>query len=131
MSFQEALYAKLSTITEANHVFPLRIPDDDPTNSVTYPVLVYEQVSGPREYTHSGTSGPHRARWQITAWGKTYDTTRALAEATVTAISAWDESGEGAKVTRSVCFIANEIDLYDADSRLFYVPIDAEVLIEP
>lgn len=130
MGFQESLYAKLTTITEAEHVFPLRIPDDDPDDPITYPVLVYQQIAGPREYSHDGDSGPHRLRWQITAWGQTYDTVRELAEATILAVSGWDDA-DGAEVTRSVAFIANELDLYDTDARLFYVPIDVEVLVEP
>lgn len=127
----EALYARLvAETTSANHVFPMRIPDDDPATPIEYPVLVYQQIAGPRGYSHDGGNGPHRFRWQITAWAETYGEARTLAEEVVAALSAWDDTS-GTHVTRSVCFIRNEVDLYDAEARLYYVPIDAEVLVEP
>lgn len=123
MSLAEALYVRLTAqLTET--VYPLRLPED-----ATLPAVVYQQVSGPREYSHDGEAGPHRARWQMTAWGESYEDAKATAASVVTAVSAWDDDS-GTYVERVVAFIENEIDLYDEAAQLYYVPVDAVVLFE-
>lgn len=125
-AYHDALYARLTLMaTSADRVYPMRLPED-----AALPALVYQQVSGPREYTHDGESGACRARWQITAWAASYEAAKNLAEEVVGALSAWDDTS-GTNVERAVTFIANEIDLWDEAAQLYYVPIDAEVLWKP
>lgn len=125
MSMATGLYARLvAQATSAEKVYPLRLPEDP-----ELPALTYQQIAGPREYSHDGEAGPHRLRWQITAWGETYEAAKELAEEVVLALSAWEDTS-GVHVERCVAFIANEIDLFDEDAELFYVPIDAVILVE-
>lgn len=122
----KAIWARLTDqCATAEGVYPLRLPDD-----ADYPALVYQQLTGPRGYTLTGEAGPHRTTWQITAWGETYSDAKTLAGEAIAALSAWvEESGDN--VTDAVAFVASEFDLFDPDSRLYYVPIDATILFVP
>jgi hypothetical protein len=125
MAFVTGLYARLvAQVSSAKAVYPLRLPEDP-----ELPAVVYQQVGGPRDYSHDGEAFTN-ARWQITTWAETYLEAKALAEEVVAALSAWDDTS-GTYVARSVTFITNEIDLYDADAELFYVPVEAQVSVKP
>ena len=109
----------------ADAVYPTRLPED-----ATLPALVYQQLTGPRDYTHSGEGAPHRTRWQVTCWAATYAAAKALAAEAVAALSAWTETS-GTHVTDAVAFVGNETDLYDPAAQLYYVPVDVTILFVP
>ena len=121
-----AVYTRLvAECDSAEKVYPTRLPED-----VTLPALVYQQLTGPRDYTHSGEGTPHRTRWQVTAWAATYEEAKELAAEVVAALSAWTEMSE-THVTDAVAFVANETDLYDPAAQLYYVPVDVTILFVP
>jgi hypothetical protein len=122
MSLATALYARLVAEGGAENVYPVRLPDNP-----ELPALVYQNISGPREYSHDGEAGPHRTRWQVTAWGETYEDAKELAASAILAISAWEGTVSS---ERCVAFVANETDFFDDVAQLFYVPIDVVVLLE-
>ena len=122
----KAIWARLTAeCDDAEGVYPVRLPDD-----ATYPALVYQQITGPRDYTLTAEAGSHRTTWQVTAWGESYDDAKTLAGAAADALSAWVDDSEE-YVTDSVAWVASEFDLFDSVSRLYYVPIDATILFVP
>jgi hypothetical protein len=122
----KAVWARLTAECDsADAVYPMRLPP-----GADFPALVYQQITGPKDYTHNGEAGPHRTTWQVTAWGDTYAAAKELAVEAVAALSAWTETS-GDHVTDAVAFVASEFDLYDTESEKFYVPIDVTILYQP
>lgn len=60
----------------AGRVYPGEMPQN-----VTLPAVLYFRVSGPRIYSHQGSSGLDDARVQVEAWAATYDGAQVLATA--------------------------------------------------
>ena len=85
---------------------------------VTKPYLVYSKVSPGRDYTHDGHSGLSRPRMQVSCYGTTYGSAKAVAVEVIAAMDAWFSGG----VTFAP--IAGEQDLYEPDTGLYHVPVD-------
>lgn len=122
----KAVWARLSTeCASAQGVYPIRLPA-----GADFPAVTYQQITGPKDYTHNGEAGPHRTTWQVTVWGDTYAEAKELADEAVAALSAWVETS-GSNVTDAVAFVASEFDLYDKEAQKYYVPIDVTILYQP
>lgn len=69
MTFPKALYALLDDATEADdRIYPIFVPQ---RNGNTYPVLIYQQISGGALQTNNGGSTTQEAVVQLTAIGTT------------------------------------------------------------
>jgi len=83
-----------------------------PQNPV-YPAVTYLRVSTTETWSHHGSSGLERPRFQVTAWAETHAATRALAEEIKDAMRHFT----GAR-------LIGDQDLKDPDVKVFYAPID-------
>ncbi len=59
-----------------SRLYPLIAPQD-----AALPYMVFQQISGVRDYTMDGPTGYVDARYQITCWAATYDAAKRLFEA--------------------------------------------------
>ncbi len=115
------------TALVGNRIHPLRLPPGG-----ALPAITYQMVSDPRQYTHDGAAGLAQPRIQITCWGETdsngnslYSSAKALAAAVRVALSAFSGTLGGAGgVFTGYCFTANEIDLYDPETKRYYTAVD-------
>lgn len=71
MFLEDALIAPLlvgnGTTIAATRVYPNRQPQPP-----TYPLIVYQRISGSPQYTHDGDSGLSDPRYQFMLWAETY-----------------------------------------------------------
>lgn len=87
------------------------------------PALVYQGISRPRnELTHDGDSGLRSPRVQWSAWGKTYDDARALAEVLANELHGVTIEVAGSRFALST--VVDEIDDHDKESGLSRVIVD-------
>lgn len=121
----KSLAARIATLAGAGKAYPVRIPED-----ATLPAVAYQQIGGQRGATHSGDSGPHRTRWQVTVWGASYSAAKELAATLVEGLNTWTDTS-GTFVTDAVAFVEGEVDLFDEDSQLYYVPVEITMLHVP
>lgn len=117
---EEDLYSHLSTCAGltalvGTRVYPLMAPQ-----KVTPPYCVYFKVSSVREYSHGGFSGLQRSRIQISCYGKTYPSVKAVAVQVIAAIESW----QGVNVSVQSALPEDEIDIYHDESELFHTAID-------
>ena len=114
MSFESELYTRLSSqlsSTVGTRIYPAVAP-----NSATLPYLVYRKVSADKQYAHSGASSLSFDRLQVSVFSTGYVTGKALAGAVVTALEGWTSA--------QAVFKANELDLYEDDTKVFHIPVD-------
>ena len=108
MTLGEGLRYKLANtagVTDlvSTRIWPLRIPQD-----ADLPAIAYQQISGPREYSHGGAVGLCQARVQITIQGKSYRQAMAVAQQMRITLEAF--SGTWDDLTVTSVFLANEYD---------------------
>lgn len=91
-------------------IYPNFIPQ-----SPTFPLIVYQRISGFRDQTLSGPSGKAHPRFQIEAWASTYTATKSLANAIREALDG--ETFVSGTVTIGSCLIQSERDAYEPDVK--------------
>lgn len=96
----------------------------------TYPLVTYQQISGPRSYTHDGPDGMARARYQIDAWAKTSTEARELAEAVRVALSGYRGTVPGTDVKIDSAFLENEESLFEPDTALHRKTQDYQITFQ-
>lgn len=104
------IYLKAQVTSVSNRVYATVAPDVSP------PYVVYFQVSGLRDYTHGGFSGLSRPRMQFSCYASTYKAAKDVAQEVIDALEGWT----GAQA----CFIQNEIDSYEEDTKLYKTMVD-------
>ena len=103
----------------SGRVYPLTMPQD-----VTLPAVVYQRVTGPREYSFTGSSGLAHPRFQVSVWAETYASAKDVAEQIKVALGGYNGGmGSGGTLVYG-SFIENELDFYEPDTRLYHVPVD-------
>ena len=119
MGIESDLYGYLSTYAGLTALISTRIYPLVAPQNVTKPYCTYQKISLERKYSHGGYSGLQRPRLQVSCYAETYEQSRAVADQVIAALEAWP----GAANIQAV-FIENEIDLYDPDTGLQYIPVD-------
>ena len=112
-------YAALAALVGAR-VYPMQAPQD-----AIYPLVVYQQVSGPREYSHSGPSNLAHPRFQFTAWAATFFESRQVAAQVRAALGGY--AGTVGTETLYAVFIDNEVPVYDDKTKQYGSVIDAMI----
>lgn len=111
MSFENELYQHLTTFPnlEGVKVYAVNAP-----NGIKPKYIVYEQVSGGRQYTHDGYAGLKRPRVQISCYAKTYEDAKDLATKVTVAMENWVYT----------VFQSGESDAFEENTGLYNVPVD-------
>ena len=86
---------------------------------VTKPYLVYTKVSPGRQYTHGGYADLQRPRMQVSCYGTTYGSAKAVAGEVITAMEGWPGSNDV-----QAAFIEGEQDMFEQDTGLYHCPVD-------
>lgn len=119
---EEALYtyliahAGLSALV-GDRVYPLVAPQD-----ATYPLVVYQRISGIRIHSHSGPSGLASPRFQFSAWGESFSDAKNVAEQVRLALDGY--AGTMGSLAVGACLIATELDQYEPDTGLYRTILD-------
>jgi hypothetical protein len=114
VSFETALYNRLSSqlsTTVGTRIYPGIAPQN-----TTTPYIVYLKVSAGKEYSHGGSVGLSRDRVQVGVFSTGYLTAKSVVSKVVTAM-------EGSTVFQA-SFKANELDIYESETKMFHVPVD-------
>lgn len=104
-------------------MYPGKMPQEP-----TLPLLVYQRVSGPREHDMNGAAGIANPRIQIDAWATTYAGTKALATAVRKRLDGYSGDTGSPAVNVIVAMLLNDRDFYDAETELWRVSMDFEVM---
>ena len=107
--------AGVSAIT--TRVYPNFIPQ-----SPTWPLIVYQKVSGLRDQALSGPTGKAHPRFQMESWDKTYDEAKSLANAVRVALDGGTFT-KGA-VTIGGVVLQSEWDAYEPDVKCHRIMMD-------
>lgn len=114
MSFETALYNRLSSqlsTTVGTRIYPGTAPQ-----GTSKPYIVYRKVSAGKEYSHAGSASLSRDRVQVSVFSTGYLTAKNVVAKVITAM-------ETATVFQAT-FKANELDLYESETKVFHVPVD-------
>lgn len=93
-----------------------RLHDDVLPQSPTVPALVWQRISTPREYSHSGSSHLAMPRFQFSCWATTRLGAINLANALKGALDAY--SGAMGSETVYAAYLENELGSYDGETGL-------------
>ena len=119
---EEAIYLHLKnhpglSALIGTRIYPLRMPQNP-----TLPAVVYQRISTPRTYSHSGYSNLADPRFQFSVWAESYSGALAVAEQLRDAINGFTGSGSIPVYSSQ---IANESDDYEPSTELYRILIDA------
>lgn len=122
---EEAIPARLAAVTAvtdlvASRVYPLRAPQGVPR-----PFVVVQRISAFREIAFGSNPGLARPRFQVTAWGETYASAKAVATAVRQALERFRGTVVGVEILD--CFVENDQDLSDDEANLRGVATDVFV----
>lgn len=84
------------------------------------PYCVLFRVSRVRGYTHDGYSGLTRYRLQVSCFADTDELAKQVAEQVTAAMEAWPS----VNLNVQSCEHVGEQDLYEADAKVYHVPVD-------
>ena len=112
----------LSAITDliGQRVYFIKLPQD-----TTFPALTINRISTQRRRSHGGNSNLTRPRIQLTCFAETYLATKAISTQIVNALESYVGTMGSTQVYDS--FVENELDLYDSESKIYYLPIDVMI----
>lgn len=108
---EEAVYSRLSgfaglTALVSTRISPVEIPQD-----AALPAVVYQRISGIRNYAMGNQTPLVRARIQVTSWAESYSGVKAVAEQVRLALSNWH--GTAAGVTIDWTEMLDDTDLFE------------------
>lgn len=90
-------------------LFPNRLPQNP-----TFPAIVYQVISAPRDYTQDGRDGVVRFRVQCNLYGATYTESKAIRDALEATLSGLHNQSFGSpQVKVKGVFLTNERDTYE------------------
>ncbi len=129
MTIEEALYSYLKgyaglAALVSTRIYPLILPQDS-----TFPAVTYQRISGPRIHTMGNDPGLAYPRFQVSCWGKTYASAKAVAAQVIAALqnqrnTTWGGTG-GVMVQASI--LESDRDLYEPDTQVYHVPVDVTI----
>lgn len=101
-------------------IFPLRMPQQ---TGLEFPLIVYQRISVPRQYTQDGDANLPKVRTQWSMWAKTYGSLTSLFEQVASALSGYTNEAEGIQS----CFLGFELEEWEEQSGLFRRMLDTVV----
>ena len=87
-----------------DRIYPALLPQ-----SSTLPAVTYQQLAGPRDHTHDGSSGLVESLWQVNCVAETYKLADELATAVRNALD--DYSGTKSSVRIQAAYVTDEGDI--------------------
>jgi len=119
MSLESKLVAYLLnhaglTALIGNRLYPLMMPE-----GTALPAVVYQRVSGMREYQFGAYSGMERPRISFSCWGENYGQAKQVASELKTAMQAKTDSDP-----TITAFVVTETDDFDTDTGYYRVIVD-------
>ncbi len=128
MILEQALYERMTafaglTALVSTRVYPSRAPQN-----ATYPLVVYQRISGEHGEVMEGSDGLGMARVQFLAWATTYASAKAVAEQVRLALQSRVGSLSGLAVT--VVEAADIPDFWDDTSDIHGAGIDFTIYYE-
>ena len=127
MTIQEALLAYLKTHVDCAALIALvatRIYDQYwPTDrEPTFPLITVSQVSGGRHH-NIDVAYP---RFQFSCWAETKSMARAVADTLRNVLQRYKGVMGGIEIPQIV--YENDLDFYDAESKLYHIPVDFKII---
>src|SRR5690606_6509513 len=98
-------------------------PDDGPEAAL--PAITYQRVSNRRLTSHQGSSGASLPLVQLSCWAKTWSEVRAVAAAVRRALDGWVDYSTEPPIHGVT--IEGDLDEYDADAKVYHVPLSVRV----
>jgi hypothetical protein len=114
MSLETSLFNRLTTQLSTAPVVKI-YPGVAPQNTST-PYIVYSKVSADKKYEHSGPSNLSLDRLQISVFSSGYLTAKNVVARVITAMEGWGDA--------QAVFKANEIDMYEPETKTYHIPVD-------
>ena len=114
-----ALKADSGVSAITTRIYPNYIPQNP-----TYPLIVYQQVSGFRDHALSGPTGHAHPRYQIEAWAQTYDAAKGLAAAIRAALDGKKHTLDGVTIS---ALIQGEFDGYEKTEGCYRIVSDFSI----
>jgi len=122
---EEALYTRLTGYAGLAALIGARVYPDKAPQDATYPLVVYQRVSGPRVHSHQGFSNLAYPRFQFTAWADDFKEVRELAAQVKLALDGY--AGTVGSETIYAILIGNELDIFNNATNRNGALIDAVV----
>ena len=119
-ALRAVLVADAGVLAITTRVYPNYIPQ-----SPTWPLIVYQKISGPRDHDINGPTGKAHPRFQLESWAKTYDGAKSLANAVRLALDG-NIFTEGA-VTIGSIVLQSEFDVYEPDVKCHKIVMDFNI----
>lgn len=113
-----ARLVSVGTVAESR-IYPLRMPQQN----TTFPLIVYQRISGPRIYTHEGDSGLIEPRIQWNCWAETDEDKEILSAQVKAAFSGWSDKPDGIDHV----FLMYELDEWEEVTGLYRKMLDTQV----
>jgi len=98
-------------------------PDKGPEASL--PAITYQRISNRWLTSHEGSLGASMPLVQLSCWAKTWSEARAVAAAVRRALDGWIDYSTEPPIHGVT--IEGELDEYDADARVYHVPLTVRV----
>ena len=122
MSLKSEILSYLLTVTAITDIVGTRIWYEKLPEDAALPAISFSRISDPHKYTQSGDSGHRNPRIQFSCWAETDQAAEVLAETLSTSLTAF--VGVFGSITIQSSFIENKVDMYDPDSKRYFVPVD-------
>src|SRR5690606_29495334 len=98
-------------------------PDEGPEAAL--PAITYQRVSNRHLTSHEGSLGASMPLVQLSCWAKTWSEARSVAAAVRLALDGWIDYSSDPPIYGVT--IEGDLDDYDADARLYHVPVTVRV----
>jgi hypothetical protein len=123
MTIDEALYTYLSTYAGLISLLSTRVYPEVLPQNVIYPAIVYQQIDGDRVHVMGNDSNLANTEWQLTCWGDTITSARAIAAQLRAALQNYSGTmgGAGGVTVQRVYIQPGEASGQDAGTLRFYV----------
>lgn len=123
----EAIYTLLSndagiTAKVSSRIYPLHTPQEP-----IFPALTFGKIAvGTKDLHHSGSNQSAKSLYQFSCFAQTLKQAKELAKAVKDLLHGYSGTVGSEKIYYSK--VLNEIDLFDVDLIIYYVPVDVEIL---
>jgi len=127
MPFEEGLFAYLDgypglTLEVGSRIYPILIPQE-----ATFPLVTYTRISTPRLHEFERSFLPH-PRFQFDCWAESYNRAKDVAAQVRAALDLY--GGAMGAYTVRVSLVDDERDVYEPETKLWHVIVDAIIWYE-